>query len=532
MIKLARNGYTDEEIKSVLHGKQGSRSVSFRYELLDKNNIFKTHLYNVLEGSSIDYGVFNEIKRTAKFSIQEQAGVDIDYMSDRIRPYFVLDMPPIVKMAKKKFRYIRDWANGSNSNTSSHWVEIEVYDKDGKNVALNKEVTSSHAPTAGRPLSRVTDGDLNRSNYTQLTATSGTACWVQVDLGESLEFEKITVWHFWDISTPVPRRYKETKTEVSEDGINWITIYDSAVSGEYDETPEGQTFEVDIQERISKPKSKIEFPLGIFMLASPVRDRNDQGVIRNVDAYDLSLILHDDYVDDHYTVPKGTNYKKAIIDVLQSAGITEYNIEDTDKVAGRDLQFEIGTPKIKIINSLCDNINFIPIIVDINGVFTTYSYVLPQNRPVDYTYEDNDLSVIMRGVSEELDTFSIPNRWVVVRTNSEEEPLRSVFTNDNPNSPTSTVNRGRVIVDYRELEDIADQAALDRHTRMVADNSSQIFGKVKFNSAIMPMHDYHDLIEFKFSKLGVSEKFTETAWTLPLQAGGSMSHEIRRIIQL
>jgi len=27
----------------------------------------------------------------------------------------------------RKVRYIRDWLNGSTSNTSDHWVEIQAY---------------------------------------------------------------------------------------------------------------------------------------------------------------------------------------------------------------------------------------------------------------------------------------------------------------------------------------------------------------------------------------------------------------------
>jgi hypothetical protein len=28
---------------------------------------------------------------------------------------------------QRKVRYIRDWANGSTTNTSSHWVEIQAF---------------------------------------------------------------------------------------------------------------------------------------------------------------------------------------------------------------------------------------------------------------------------------------------------------------------------------------------------------------------------------------------------------------------
>lgn len=381
MIKLARNGYTDEEIKSALHGKQGTRSVSFRYELLDKNNNFKTELYNITD-ASIDYGVFNEINRTAKFKLIEQKAVGIDYMSDRIRPYMVLDMPAI--------------------------------NKHGRNV----------------------------------------------------------------------------------------------------------------------PKGKVEFPLGIFILSSPDRVDADEGITRDIEAYDLSVILHDDHVEDLYTVTTGTNYKTAIVAVLQSAGITDYTIEDTTKVVSRDIQFDAGTPKIKIVNHLCNNVNFTPITVSVDGTFRSSTYLPPEQRSVDYVYDDSEQSIIMRGVNEQLDTFSIANKWVVVRTNAEETPLRSVYTNDNPDSPTSTVNRGRTIMDYRELEDIADQAALDAYTKRIASEASQIFGKIKFNTALMPMHDYQDTIQLKYGKLGIDGKFSEIGWTMQLSAGGVMNHDVRRVVNV
>lgn len=377
MIELARDGYSNEEIKEALHGTLGTRSVSFRYELLDKRNNFKSILYNVT-GATIDYGVYNDIARTAKFEIKEQKAVSINYYSDRIRPVMILEMPA----------------------------------------------------------------------------------------------------------------------------------------------------------RNGKPKGKVEFSLGIFILASPDRKDDTDGITRTIDAYDLSIILHSDKAEDIYTVPKGTNYKQAIIDLLASAGITDYNIEDTDKACTRDLQYEAGLPKIKIANMLCNNVNFTPITVDINGTFRAFSYIDPEKRPIDYVYDDGELSIIMRGVNEQLDTFDIPNKWVVVRTNAEEEPLRSVLTNDNPDSPTSTVNRGRTILDYRELEDIADQEALDKYTKRIAGDASQVFGKIKFNTALMPMHDYKDIIHLKYSKLDIDAKFCEIGWTMDLSAGGTMNHDVRRIVSI
>jgi len=49
--------------------------------------------------------------------------------------------------------------------------------------------------------------------------------------------DKVVVWHY----AADGRTYHNTKTQVSADGTNWTTVYDSAVSGEYPETAAGKT---------------------------------------------------------------------------------------------------------------------------------------------------------------------------------------------------------------------------------------------------------------------------------------------------
>lgn len=120
-------------------------------------------------------------------------------------------------------RYIRDWANGSTSNTGNHWVEIEAY-SGGVNVALGKSATS--------PI--LTDGAVASSPY--YSQGSGLQS-VQVDLGEVCIVEVINVRHYYADG----RTYHNTKTEVSADGVNWVTVFDSAIEGEYPETSAGNT---------------------------------------------------------------------------------------------------------------------------------------------------------------------------------------------------------------------------------------------------------------------------------------------------
>jgi hypothetical protein len=275
----------------------------------------------------------------------------------------------------------------------------------------------------------------------------------------------------------------------------------------------------------------IEFPLGIFLLSSPIRKDSNKNVYREVEAFDGLLILRDDKFDTRYTVTAGTNYRQAVIDILASAGITKQNIEQTDKVLPVDMEFAPGTEKLEAINALLQAINYTPIHVDVYGYFTSMTYRSPSIRAAEYTYKDDELSIIYPGMEEELDLFNVPNKWVVVCSNAEQS-LFSTYTNDNPNSPTSTVNRGRTIVDYREVTDIADQQSLDAYVQRIAFEASQVYGKLTFETAIMPHHDYMDVLQIEYSSLGIKGKYVETGWTMPLQAGARMKHEVRKVVSV
>jgi phage minor structural protein len=149
---------------------------------------------------------------------------------------------PSTKEGKMKIRYIRDWLNGSTSNTGNHWVEIKAINGEGQNVALNK--TESTYPI-------LTDGSTDTNAYTSPTGSSGLT-WVEIDLGETYDdIDHIHVWHYYADG----RTYHDNKVEVSEDGVNWITIFDAALSGEYPETSAGRKHTVNAGAAIANSNS-------------------------------------------------------------------------------------------------------------------------------------------------------------------------------------------------------------------------------------------------------------------------------------
>lgn len=93
------------------------------------------------------------------------------------------------------------------------------------NLALGASSTSSI----------LTDGNTHYNPY--YSGAAGTLVSVSVDLGAVQSLSSVKVWHYWADG----RTYRQTKTEVSEDGTNWVTIFDSASSGEYPESSSGKT---------------------------------------------------------------------------------------------------------------------------------------------------------------------------------------------------------------------------------------------------------------------------------------------------
>lgn len=277
-----------------------------------------------------------------------------------------------------------------------------------------------------------------------------------------------------------------------------------------------------------------EFPLGVLLLTSPKRKAGSTGsILRDVEAYDQLRVLADDSYEDRYTVTAGTNYITAVKTVLDSAGITSnfQNLTATDKTLPADRDWDPDTSKLQIINDLLGAINYRSLWFDEAGIAVAVPYVSPAVRASEYTYRDDQDSVILPGVEHELDLFDIPNKWVVFVSEADRPSLKSVRTNSNPDSPTSTVSRGRNIPKRIQVE-AADQASLDAIADRFAFEASQVYEGVDFETGIMPFHSDSDVLTLEYSKLGISAKYAETSWEFQLKAGSSMKHHIRRVVTI
>uniref|UniRef100_UPI0006D2658E hypothetical protein n=1 Tax=Clostridium sp. NkU-1 TaxID=1095009 RepID=UPI0006D2658E len=83
MYSLAQAAYSHEDVLKML---ESDRTINFRYELLDKNEVKLKDLENV--SGNLRFDSSQEIMCTASLTIREIGDVDLKTVDLRIRPFF------------------------------------------------------------------------------------------------------------------------------------------------------------------------------------------------------------------------------------------------------------------------------------------------------------------------------------------------------------------------------------------------------------------------------------------------------------
>lgn len=273
------------------------------------------------------------------------------------------------------------------------------------------------------------------------------------------------------------------------------------------------------------------YPLGLFLLSSPVRKAQSGHISRSVECYDKCQILAQDKFTSRHRIPAGTNYIGAISAIISSAGITGSLLTVTDKTLAADIEFSIGTSKLDAVNSLLKAINYYNIYADATGKLVGKPYEDPMLRTADASYSTNSKSIVFDGAEEELDIFNAPNKIVRYLESADRDVLVATITNDDPQSKLSTVSRGRTIVDIAAVHDIADEATLIAYTQREA-AEAKLYQKIRFDTVCMPNHESLDCLYIINKDLQIQGKYIEQAWSLEMKVGGRMSHTCRRAVSI
>lgn len=283
-----------------------------------------------------------------------------------------------------------------------------------------------------------------------------------------------------------------------------------------------------------------EWALGTFHLETGGASWGGPATPAQRTGFDSLKVLAEDAVLDRYVVPSGDAVWTAVGQVLADGGFATHQVSWASALLPAAMEWPPGTSRLTIVNDLLAAMGYRSLFMDPWGQPTSHPYQVPADAPTTWEYRMDRASVVLPGVDTDLDLSEVPNTWLGLVSEPDRPELVSVYVNDDPASPTSTVSRGRTIVQVvdgpqgttdSEGNTLAvDQATLDAHVRRYALEASQQFEHLEFSTGLMPVHGSGDVFLVDYG--AGPQRWKETEWTAELRPGGAMQHKMRRVVEV
>lgn len=188
-------------------------------------------------------------------------------------------------------------------------------------------------------------------------------------------------------------------------------------------------------------------PLGTFLVQTPSSSFN--GKVRNVsmDVYTPLLELKEKQPPIGYSLLKDSNIMEhAYLITRENLRAPVVKTECSETLSG-DFVSNTNDTWITFTSDLISNAKYEYALDEMGRVLFSPKQELASLQPV-WTYNDDNSSILYPDIDMQHDLYGIPNVVEVIYSNGKDY-YHSRIVNDDPNSPVSTVNRGREIV-YRE----------------------------------------------------------------------------------
>ena len=200
--------------------------------------------------------------------------------------------------------------------------------------------------------------------------------------------------------------------------------------------------------------------------------------------YSALLTLQQACLEESLTIPAGTVAVTAARERCEDLGLEVVASASTVELT-QDASFNAGDSDLKVVNHLLGLANFWSVRPDGYGRLLMHLYQAPSQRQPVWTFEAGPSAVFEPAVGVQADTFNVPNKCVLTCSNSE-GTFSGSYTNDDPESPYSTVCRGRTIALPESVTDAVDEADLDAKAERRLREATGIADTITVTHAYVP----------------------------------------------
>ena len=246
--------------------------------------------------------------------------------------------------------------------------------------------------------------------------------------------------------------------------------------------------------------TKERHPLGTFLVQTP--STSFDGKVRNLsmDAYTPLLELKETKPPLGYSVIKGTNIMTIARQLTQENTRAPVVPASCDTNLFSDFVAEIDDSWLTFLTDLLLNAKYSYDLDEMGRILFAPEQDTASLQPV-WTYNDDNSSILYPNLNMDHDLYGIPNVVEVIYSHGNGYYYSRVV-NDDPNSPTSTVNRGREIIHRVSDPDLIGDPTenqIDEYANRLLRELSSLEYTITYTHGYCPVR-VGDCVRFNYSR--------------------------------
>ena len=246
--------------------------------------------------------------------------------------------------------------------------------------------------------------------------------------------------------------------------------------------------------------TKERHPLGTFLVQTP--STSFDGKVRNLsmDAYTPLLELKETKPPLGYSVMKGTNIMTIARQLTQENTRAPVVPASCDTNLFSDFVAETDDSWLTFLTDLLLNAKYSYDLDEMGRILFAPEQDTASLQPV-WTYNDDNSSILYPNLNMDHDLYGIPNVVEVIYSHGNGY-YYSRIVNDDPNSPTSTVNRGREIIHRVSDPDLIGDPTenqIDEYANRLLRELSSLEYTITYTHGYCPVR-VGDCVRFNYSR--------------------------------
>lgn len=250
--------------------------------------------------------------------------------------------------------------------------------------------------------------------------------------------------------------------------------------------------------------AKDKYPLGTYLIQTPSSKFDGKNKIVSVDAYTPLLELKENPPPIGYSVLKDTNIMETAYKITKEQVRAPVVAAACTETLFSDFVANTDDTWMTFLNDLMANAKYTFSLDELGRILFSPKQDMASLQPV-WTFDDSNSSILYPEINMDYDLYGIPNVVEVIYS-SNDRCYYSRVVNDDSNSPTSTVSRGREII-HRVTEPIlygnpTDEQVNEYAVRLLRSLSS-IEYTVNYSHGYCPVK-IGDCVRLNYSKAGLN----------------------------